>query len=294
LPTPILTTQNLSGGYGKRPGDRPIVGEASRNGNRPVLDDINLDLQPGEWLSILGANGSGKSTLLKLISRALTPQGGCVLLDGRAIHSQSAVAIAQQLALLPQQPIVPEGLTVRQLVSLGRSPHQPWWQWDLDGDDRAQIDRALSQTQLTDFADQPVEQLSGGERQRAFLALALAQNPRLLLLDEPTTYLDLRYQLELLDLLKELQGEGLAIVTVLHDLNLAARYSDRLALLRDGRLQGCGSVAETLTVEALRQVFDLEAIILDTPIGPQICPIAPSQPQSLTNGDLADQPPRRL
>lgn len=263
MATPILTAQNLSGGYP----DRPI--------DRPVIQSIHLDLQPGEWLSILGANGSGKSTLLKLLSRALAPQRGCVLLDGRAIQSQSAVALAQQMALLPQQPIVPDGLTVRQLVSLGRSPHQPWWQWTLNPDDRAQIDRALTQTQLSHLADHPVEQLSGGERQRAFLALALAQDPRLLLLDEPTTYLDLRYQLELLDLLKQLQGKGLTIVTVLHDVNLAARYSDRLALLRDGLLHSCGPVATTLTIENLRQVFDLEAILLDTPIGPQICPIGP-------------------
>jgi iron complex transport system ATP-binding protein len=284
LPPPILTTQNLSGGYGHRPIDRP------------VLQDITLEIYPGEWLSILGSNGSGKSTFLKLISRALVPQSGSVCLDGRAIHSQSALAVAQQLALLPQQPILPEGLTVRQLVSLGRSPHQPWWQWDLNGDDRAQIDRALSQTQLTQFADQPIDQLSGGERQRAFLALALAQNPKLLLLDEPTTYLDLRYQLELLDLLKQLQGEGLTIVTVLHDVNLAARYSDRLALLKSGQLHCLGPLATTLTVEHLRQVFDLETILLDTPIGPQICPIAslhgPNPPQPPKGKPESPAPPQ--
>ncbi|BCL39355.1 hypothetical protein NSMS1_58020 [Nostoc sp. MS1] len=214
-----LETQNLTGGYT----------------NKTVVKDISLVIEKGEWLSLVGANGSGKSTLLKLMSRLLLPQTGTVLLDGKAIHTQSAAIVAQKLALLPQQQAIPSGLTVRQLVSLGRTPHQPWWQWDLNTEDREKVNEALHLTQMESYQDRLVEQLSGGERQRAFLALALAQNPQILLLDEPTTYLDIRYQLELLNLLKNLnQKPVITILTVLHEINLAARYSSRIALLHQG------------------------------------------------------------
>ena len=253
-----LESRRLSGGYT----------------HQSVVQDVCLTLQPGEWLSLVGANGSGKSTLLKLLSRILSPQQGVVLLDGQEIQTQSACAIAQKLAILPQQQPVPAGLTVRQLVTLGRSPHQPWWQWELDGEDWRQVEWALTQTQLNRFGDRPVEELSGGERQRAFLALALAQNPHVLLLDEPTTFLDLRYQLELLELLKQLnQQQKLAIITVLHDINLAARYSDRLAMLYQGQIWAIGSAMEVLTRRNLRQVFGIEATRLETPVGIQICPL---------------------
>lgn len=255
LPSP-LTAQNLSGGYSKR----------------PIIKDINLSLQPGEWLSLVGANGSGKSTLLRLFSRILLPQQGMVLLDGKAIQTQSAQSVARQLAILPQQPAIPAGLTVQQLVGLGRTPHQPWWQWDLDGEDRRAVEMAIAQTQLTALRDRPVEELSGGERQRAFLALTLAQEPQVLLLDEPTTFLDLQHQLELLDLLKTLnQQRQLTIITVLHDLNLAIRYSDRLAMLHQGAIAAIGTPAQVVTPDNLRQVFEVEAVTLHTPVGLQIC-----------------------
>ncbi|NJP12188.1 MAG: ABC transporter ATP-binding protein [Leptolyngbyaceae cyanobacterium RU_5_1] len=253
-----LESQFLTGGYN----------------HKVIVNDISFALQPGEWLSILGANGSGKSTLLRLLSRILAPQQGTVFLDGKAIHTQSPQQVAQTLALLPQQQTIPAGLTVHQLVSLGRSPHQPWWQWELNATDRQQVNAALESTSMMPFSDLPVEQLSGGERQRAFLALALAQNPKVLLLDEPTTYLDLRYQLELLELLKRLnQQQGLAIITVLHDVNLAARFSDRLALLKRGKLYHLGSPATALTPENLAVIFGIHATILHTPVGIQICPL---------------------
>ena len=184
-----LEIQDLTGGYGEI----------------AIAHNITLSLQPGEWLSLIGANGSGKSTFLKLVSRILTPHKGSVLLDGKAIHTESAAIVAQKLAILPQQQTVPEGLTVRQLVSLGRAPHQGWWQWELSKEDAQKVELAINQTGIDEFRDRPVEQLSGGERQRAFLALALAQNPQVLLLDEPTTYLDICYQLQLLELLKKLK-----------------------------------------------------------------------------------------
>lgn len=255
-----LEAQNLVAGYG----------------TTPIIHGINLALQQGEWLSLVGANGSGKSTLLKLLSRILSPHKGTVLLDGKAIHNQPAQAVAQKLAILPQQQAVPTGLTVRQLVSLGRSPHQPWWQWELDTQDRTKVEEAIAETGIESLSDRPVEHLSGGERQRAFLALALAQAPQVLLLDEPTTYLDIHYQLQLLELLKHLnQKRGLSIVTVLHEVNLAARYSDRIAMLKQGNLWAIGTPAAVLTPENLAQVFGVEVIVLQTPVGVQICAIAP-------------------
>ncbi len=257
----LLDSQNLSGGYTKQ----------------AIVKDVSLSLHKGEWLSLVGANGSGKSTLLKLFSRILMPQVGTVLLDGKAIHQQSAKSVARQMAILPQQQVVPAGLTVRQLVSLGRTPHQPWWQWDLSLEDQEMVEVAIAQTQLTEFSDRAVEQLSGGERQRAFLALTLAQNPEVLLLDEPTTFLDLHHQLELLELLKSLNQERqLSIITVLHDLNLAVRYSDRIAMLKKGNIAAIGTPLEAITPENLRQVFNVEAVTINTPVGLQICLLSPA------------------
>jgi iron complex transport system ATP-binding protein len=254
-----LELQNLTGGYT----------------NLPIVQNINLSLQTGEWLSLVGANGSGKSTLLKLLSRILSPQQGIVLLDGKEIHSQPPNIVAQKLALLPQQQTVPVGLTVRQLVSLGRTPHQPWWQWELTSEDWQKVDTAIAKTQLEKMSNRLIENLSGGERQRAFLALALAQEPKVLLLDEPTTYLDIKYQLQLLELLKNLnQQQQLTIVTVLHELNLAARYSSRIALLKQGHLWAVGTPAAVLTPDTITQVFGVEAVIIHTPVGLQVCAIS--------------------
>jgi iron complex transport system ATP-binding protein len=256
---PLLVAENLTGGYPAR----------------PIIQQLNLELQRGEWLSLLGGNGSGKSTLLKLLSRLLVPQQGVVWLDGRAIHHQPPHLVAQQMALLPQQQTVPTGLTVRQLVSLGRTPHQPWWQWQLTRGDLEQVEQSMELTQVADFADRPVESLSGGERQRVFLALALAQQPHILLLDEPTTYLDLRYQLDLLELLADLQHhQGLTIVTVLHELNLALRYSDRLAMLKQGCLVAVGTPPAVATPEVIAEVFGVQVALVNTPVGLQICPLS--------------------
>lgn len=256
-----LEARNLSGGYDQS----------------PIVHHVNLRVEPGEWLCLVGANGSGKSTLLRLLSRILKPQGGSVLLCGRDIHELSPTAIAQRLALLPQQQTLPDGLTVHQLVSLGRSPHQPWWQWDLDREGLRQVDQALTWTEIAHYRDRPVADLSGGERQRAFLALALAQNPQVLLLDEPTTFLDIHYQLQLLELLKRLnRDQSLSIITVLHDINLAARYGDRMAMLRQGRLWAVGPPSEVLTPDNLRAVFQVEVEIFNTPFGQQFFPLAAS------------------
>ncbi|MEL6929142.1 MAG: ABC transporter ATP-binding protein [Cyanobacteria bacterium J06600_6] len=252
-----LSSHNLSGGYS----------------DRLVIKDIDLDLEQGEWLSILGANGSGKSTLLKLLCRLIDPVKGKVLLDGKSIHQLPPQSVARQMAILPQQQTVPNGLTVEQLVSLGRTPYQSWYNWELNLQDKSFVAKALVQTQLESLKHRMVTQLSGGERQRAFLALALAQDPQILLLDEPTTYLDINYQLQLLELLKTLNRQGLTIVTVLHEINLAVRYSDRLALLKQGQLYTVGETAAVLTPENLAEVFGLRVAIIDTPVGKQICPL---------------------
>jgi iron complex transport system ATP-binding protein len=253
-----LELHKLSGGYGKT----------------PVVADVTLTLTPGEWLTILGANGSGKSTLLRLMGNLLPTTAGSVLLSGRTIHNQPQRQIAQQLAVLPQSPPIPEGITVYQLVSLGRTPHQTWWQWELDAVGKEHVAAALHRANLWDLRERAVVSLSGGQRQRAFLALALAQSAQVLLLDEPTTFLDIRYQLEILELLRQLQRrESLSLVVVLHDINLAARYSDRLALMKQGEIHAVGPTAAVLTPENLQAVFEVRVAMFDTPYGSQIVPL---------------------
>lgn len=257
---PVLVAQRVSGGYE----------------DRAIVRDVSLTLHTGEWLSLIGANGSGKSTLLRLFGRLLVPQSGQICLDGKPIAEFSACDLARVLAVQAQEPpMIPPELTVRQLVSLGRSPHRPWWQWTQNAVDRDMVEAAIADTDLTRLAHRPVVQLSGGERQRAFLALALAQNPRVLLLDEPTTFLDVRYQLELLELLARLNRDrGLSIITVLHELDLAARYSHRLVLIQEGRAIEVGTPDTVLTPDNLRRGFGIEAIVLSTSAGLKVCPLS--------------------
>ena len=183
-----IEAQQLIGGYG----------------DRPIISGVNLAVQTGEWLSLLGANGSGKSTLLRLLSRILQPQGGSVILDGQAIQTLSPTAVARKLALLPQQQTLPDGFTVYQLVSLGRSPHQSWWQWELDALGRNTVEEALEWTEISHYRDRPVTGLSGGERQRAAIARALVTKPRCILADEPTGNLDEKTADQVFDLILEL------------------------------------------------------------------------------------------
>lgn len=249
------------------------------------ITGINIQINQGEWLTVLGPNGSGKSTFLKLLGRILTPSSGLVLLDGKSIHSQSPYAVARELAFLPQSPPLPEGLTVRQMVSLGRNPYQSWWQWELETEGRQKVSEALAQTNLQELEDILIENLSGGQRQRAFLALALAQDTDILLLDEPTTFLDVHYQLEILDLLRSLQKHRqLTIVTVLHDINLAMRYSDRVALMQNGRLRCIDPPEIVLNKLNLKEVFNIDVEIIDTPVGKQVLPIRSLNPSNNRSG----------
>ena len=239
-----------------------------------IIKSISLSLQKSEWLGIVGANGSGKSTFLKGICRILDAYTGTAYIDGADIHHAATKEIAKKVSVLPQQHKSNLSLTVYELVSLGRSPHKRWWELDLNENDHFEVERSIALTDMTSFKNKPVYALSGGQRQRAFLSLALAQDAKTLLLDEPTTFLDLRYQLQFLDLLKRLNHEKeLSIITVIHDLNLAARYCDRIAVIKDGELIAIDSPREVLTQELLKKAFQVETCQIETPIGLQICTI---------------------
>jgi iron complex transport system ATP-binding protein len=240
-----------------------------------VVHDVDLELTDGSFTAIVGPNGCGKSTLLRALGRLLRPAGGQVLLDGRAIARTPTREVATVLGLLPQSPIAPEGLTVADLVARGRHPHQSWVrQWSRD--DEAVVAEALEWTDMAELADRPVDALSGGQRQRAWISMALAQGTDLLLLDEPTTYLDLAHQIDVLELVGRLHAErGRTVAVVLHDLNLAARYAQRLVAMKDGVLVASGTPAEVLTEELLADVFDLEARIVADPVTgtPMVVPV---------------------
>ncbi|WP_244932193.1 ABC transporter ATP-binding protein [Nocardioides sp. W7] len=234
-------------------------------GEAPVVSDLTLEIPDGRVTTIIGPNGCGKSTLLRTLARLLKPTSGTVLLGDRPIGTLPTREIARRLALLPQTPIAPEGLLVRDLVGRGRHPHQRWFsQWSPE--DEAVVEAALEMTDTADLRDRPLEQLSGGQRQRAWIAMTLAQDTELLLLDEPTTYLDLAHQVEVLDLVTRLNRErGRTVAMVLHDLNLAARYSDHMLVMKDGAIVGQGPPAELITVELLSLVFGLDADVLADP-----------------------------
>jgi len=245
-------------------------------GDRAVVRDLNLDVLDGTVTAVIGPNGCGKSTLLRALGRLMPARGGHVLLDGNRIDRMPTREVARLLGVLPQSPIAPEGITVGDLVALGRHPHQAWYrQWS--SDDEQAVAEALAWTELSDLAHRPVDTLSGGQRQRAWISMALAQGTDLLLLDEPTTYLDLAHQIDVLDLIERLHAEwGRTVVMVLHDLNLAARYADRLVAMRDGRIVASGPPAEVLTPDLLEQTFSLRAQVLQDPVTgtPMVVPVA--------------------
>ncbi|ONI60831.1 ABC transporter ATP-binding protein [Okibacterium fritillariae] len=244
-------------------------------GDRVVIDGLDLVIPTGRITAIVGANACGKSTLLRSMSRLLTPRGGSVLLDGKQIHKMPPKQLAQTLGLLPQSPIAPEGITVSDLVGRGRHPHQGIFsRWSTDDD--AAVAAALEATGILDLAERSVDELSGGQRQRVWIAMALAQQTDLLLLDEPTTFLDVNHQVEVLDLLTDLnRARGTTVVMVLHDLNLAARYADNLVAIADGAVHAAGPAAEVLTEDCVRAVFGLDSrVIVDPTSGaPLMLPI---------------------
>ena len=236
-----------------------------------IVHELSLQIREGTITALVGPNGCGKSTLLRGLSRLLKPVKGNVHLDGRDIHAMKAKDLAKQLGILPQSPTAPEGLTVHELVAQGRYPHQNWFQQWSREDERI-VEEALTITNLTMFADRPVDTLSGGQRQRAWIAMALAQQTDVLLLDEPTTYLDLAYQMDVLDLLDDLNEQGRTIVMVLHDLNQAARYADTVVALRGGQIVAQGTPEQVMTPENILQVFGLKAEVVSDPVtGTPMC-----------------------
>ena len=260
-PTPALEARGVSLAY-----DQTVV-----------FEGLDLRIETGEVTTLIGANGCGKSTLLKAFGRLLTPTAGTVELDGRGVRSIPTREVARRLAILPQKPLTPSATTVRDLVSRGRHPHQsllkPWTPADTIA-----VDEALAATGLETLADRDTASLSGGQLQRAWIALVLAQRAPTILLDEPTTFLDLSHQLDVLRLVRSINRErGATVVMVLHDLTLAGRYSDRLVVVGGGRVIADGTPWEVLTPAVLREAFDLDAIVIPDPSSgsPLIVPVDP-------------------
>lgn len=259
---------------------------------RVVAEAMNVSIPDGSLTIIVGPNACGKSTLLRALARLLPPKAGAVLLDGAPISSLGTKEVARRLGFLPQAPLAPEGVTVTDLIARGRYPHQRVLrQWSVE--DEVAVKAAMAATGVADLADRQLEELSGGQRQRVWIAMALAQETSILLLDEPTTFLDISHQIEVLDLCLDLQRAGRTIVAVLHDLNLAARYATRLIAIRDGRIVAEGPPSEVVTADVVEHIFDLPCRVISDPEtgAPLVIPAA-RRDRSATPSSPTDTSPR--
>lgn len=245
----MLKTQNLSVAYGKQ----------------TIIPNLSVSIPKGKITALIGPNGCGKSTLLKTLVRINKPATGEVLFEGKPLSSYGDKALARSLSLLPQILVSPEDITVRKLVEYGRSPYISHW-GRLGQEDQVIVEQAMRDTGVLEFADKPVESLSGGQRQRAWIAMVIAQDTDLVMLDEPTTYLDMSHQVELMNLMQQMNAKGKTVVVVLHDLNQASRYCDHLVVLEKGSLVAQGSPDEVMTETMLRDVFDFKASVFRDPI----------------------------
>lgn len=260
-------------------------------GERVIVPGLSIDLTEGQITAIVGPNGSGKSTALKAIARLLKPSGGAVYLSGKQISELPTKDVARRLAMLPQQPDIPASVTVEDLVGYGRYPYQGLL-GRFSTKDREAIDWAIDVTGMVEFRDRPVDTLSGGERQRAWIAMALAQQSSVLLLDEPTTFLDVRYQIEVLSLVRQLnQEQGLTVGWVLHDLNQAAAYSDHIVMMRGGQVFDEGAPETIVTPATIRNVFEIDVSVIPDPVSG--CPTCLFYGAcSFTAGEQQAAPPR--
>ncbi|WP_082812944.1 ABC transporter ATP-binding protein [Cellulomonas timonensis] len=259
---------------------------------RVVSTDLDVEIPTGSFTAIIGPNACGKSTLLRALSRLLAPRAGQVVLDGKAITEYSSREVARRLGLLPQSSTAPDGITVADLVSRGRFPHQSMLrQWSAD-DERAVL-AAMTATGVADLAEHAVDQLSGGQRQRVWLALVLAQETPVLLLDEPTTFLDIAHQIEVLSLCRRLHDTGdYTLVAVLHDLNMAFRYADHVIAMKDGRVVATGAPDDIVTAELIGAVYDIECVCVPDPVTgrPMVVPLDADRPARPTRPALNDAP----
>ena len=242
--------------------------------NNFMVKSIDLSIKNGEWLGVIGPNGSGKSTLIKGICRIIKPFHGSIYLKEKDISKYTNKLISQTISFLPQQCNSNMQITVKELVALGRSPYKDFWEFDLNKTDNEKICDALNLVDIYDFKDTFISQISGGQRQRAYLALALAQDPEILILDEPTTALDLKYQIKFLEILKKLkEKKDISIITILHDLNLTSRYAEKILALKNGISAGYGTCNEIINEKKIKDIFDVNVLVTDTPYGKQIYPI---------------------
>ncbi len=245
----MIATQQLSVAYG----------------DTTIIENLSVTIPKGKVTALIGPNGCGKSTLLKTLSRINKPKSGEIFIEQTSLGRIKDKVLAQQLSLLPQVLVSPEGITVRKLVEYGRSPYVSHW-GRLSQADKKIVEQAMTETGVLEFAEQNVESLSGGQRQRAWIAMVLAQDTDIVMLDEPTTYLDLSHQIELMELMRTMNEQGKTVIVVLHDLNQACRYCDHLVVLKQGQLMAQGSPKEVFTERLLHEVFDLDAVVIDDPI----------------------------
>ena len=241
----------------------------------PFIRKINFTLKHNEWIGIIGSNGSGKSTLLKGVLKFIPTLSGDIYFEGKSIKNYSRNNLSRKISYLPQKLNNNLNITVQDLISLGRSPYKKFWDFNLNYEDLKIIDEAIQLMGLNELKNKFINELSGGQSQRAFLAMTIAQNTKILLLDEPTTFLDINYQIKFLESLKNLiQIKNLSIITVLHDINLAARFCDRIAILKEGKLIDINIPKKVLNNKNFKNGFDIDSHVIETPVGIQIFPVS--------------------
>ena len=240
-----------------------------------IVNQINFKLKEREWIGIIGANGSGKSTLLKGVLKFIPTLSGDIFLNGISTNKYSRKELSKKISYLPQKLNNNLNITVKDLISLGRSPYKKFWDFNLNKEDKNKIEEAIEIVELKNLKDKFITELSGGQCQRAYLAMVIAQDPKIMFLDEPTTFLDVNHQIKFLESLKELIKEkNISIITVLHDINLAARFCHRIAILKNGMLLEINTPKKIMNEEIFKKAFDVDSLIVDTQLGPQLLPVS--------------------